>query len=132
MPSGESMVGYVRVMKDGKVVLYELFAFEQGQEGLVALVRHFGPGLVAREEKDNPNRYDFLEAGDGRALFQKQGEDVRVLYERRSTNEFAIVIGKPDGNKWTFTDFNTKGVLIPILGCLWDSSRRFGWPGSSR
>jgi hypothetical protein len=104
-PSGESMVGYVRVMKEGNVVLYELFAFEQAPDGLVALVRHFGPGLMAREEKENPNRYTFIEAGDGRAIFQKQGEEVRVLYEKRSADEFAIVIGKPEGGKWVFTDF---------------------------
>jgi hypothetical protein len=90
-PSGESMVGYVRVMKDGKVSLYELFAFEKHEQGLVALVRHFRPGLIAAEEKDNPNHYTFLEAGSGRAVFQRQGEETRVLYEKRSENQFAIV-----------------------------------------
>ena len=104
-PVGESITGYVRVMKDGKVVLYELFAFEQSEHGLVALVRHFGPGLVAWEEKENPNHYRFLQAEKGRALFEKQGEEVRVRYEKRSENEFAIVIGKPQEGKWVFKDF---------------------------
>src|SRR3989337_3036649 len=39
-PVGENMVGYVRVMKDGQIALYELFAFEKTDQGLVALVRH--------------------------------------------------------------------------------------------
>ena len=104
-PDGESIVGFVRVIRDDKVILYELFAFEQTAEGLVALVRHFSPGLVAREEKEKPDRYTFMEAGNGRALFQKHGEEVRVLYEKRSEDEFAIVIGRPEDGQWTFKDF---------------------------
>ena len=75
-PAGENMVGYVRVMREGKVMLYELFAFEQTEEGLVVMVRHFTPGLIAREEKEKPDRYTFMESGDGYALFQKEGQDV--------------------------------------------------------
>lgn len=103
--AGESIVGYVRVIKEGKVVLYELFAFEQTPQGLAALVRHFGPGLIAREEKEKPDHYSFLEAGNGWALFEKQGDSVRVKYEKRSQNEFAIVIGKPKDGEWIFEDF---------------------------
>jgi hypothetical protein len=93
------------MMKEGKVTLYELFAFEQSAEGLVAIVRHFAPGLVAREEKETPNRYNFLEAGNGWALFEKQGEATRVRYEKRSADEFAIVVGKQEGGQWVFKDF---------------------------
>lgn len=104
-PAGENMVGYVRVMRDNKVVLYELFAFEQTDQGLAAFVRHFNPGLIAREEKETPDRYNFVEAGNGRALFEKQGEATRVRYERRSDNGFAIVIGKQQDGQWVFKDF---------------------------
>lgn len=104
-PAGGNIVGYVRVMKEGKVVLYELFAFEQSQDGLAVFVRHFRPGLIASEEKENPNHYTFMEASAGRALFQKRGEDVRVRYEKRSKDEFAIVVGKPEGGEWVFKDF---------------------------
>ena len=104
-PVGENMVGYVRVVKDGQVALYELFAFEKTDQGLVALVRHFRPGLIAAEEKDTPNRYRFLEASVGRAYFEKQGEETRVLYEKRSNDQFAIVIGKIDTGEWVYKDF---------------------------
>lgn len=104
-PAGENIVGYVRVMRDNKVVLYELFAFEQTDGGLVALVRHFGPGLIAREEKETPDHYNFLEAGNGWAMFEKRGEATRVRYEKRSNNGFAIVIGKQQDGEWVFKDF---------------------------
>ena len=104
-PAAGSIVGYVRVIKDRRVTLYEMFAFEETEAGLVVLVRHFGPGLVAREEKETPNHYKFLEAGEGWLLVEKQGEDTRVRYEKRSDDEFAIVIGKPQEGKWVFKDF---------------------------
>ena len=43
--------------ESGQVSLYEPFAFIQTEAGLVALVRHFSPGMVAREEKETPSRY---------------------------------------------------------------------------
>lgn len=104
-PGAGSIVGYVRVIRDGKVTLYEMFAFEETEQGLVVLVRHFGPGLIAREEKETPNLYKFLEAGEGWALVEQQGEDTRVRYEKRSDDEFAIVVGKPQNGEWVFKDF---------------------------
>ena len=104
-PSAENIVGFVRVVKEGKVTLYELFAFEQTEQGFAALVRHFNPGLIAREEKETPDRYKFLEAGDGWALFEKQGQATRVRYEKRSDDEFAIVIGRQKEGQWMFEDF---------------------------
>lgn len=104
-PAGENLVGYVRIMRDNKVVLYELFAFEQTEQGFAALVRHFNPGLIAREEKETPDRYNFMEAGNGWAMFEKQGGATRVRYEKRSNNGFAIVIGKREDGEWVFKDF---------------------------
>lgn len=104
-PEGNSRVGYVRIIQDEKVTLYEFFAFEQTEKGLVALVKHFRPGLIGLEEKDQSDRYHFLEAGDDRIVFEKEGEKVRVLYEKRSDEQFAIAIGRPQGNEWVFEDF---------------------------
>lgn len=104
-PVGDNIVGFVRMMKDGKATLYELFAFEQTPNGLMVSVKHFLPNLIGIEDKDESDRYHFLEAGDGWAVFEKQGEDVRVLYEKRSDHEFAIAIGKPHEGKWKFEDF---------------------------
>ena len=104
-PEGNTRVGYVRIIEDGKVTLYEFFAFEQTEEGLIALVKHFKPGLIGLEEKDKSDRYHFLETGDDWIVFEKEGEKVRVLYEKRSDDQFAIAIGTPQGNEWVFQDF---------------------------
>jgi hypothetical protein len=104
VPEGDNMVGFIRMMKDGKATLYELFAFEQTQQGPVALVKHFKPGLIGVEEKEKSDRYNFVEAGKDRAIFEKQGEDLRVLYEKRSDDQFVIALGRPQEGKWVFKD----------------------------
>ncbi|MBC7921778.1 MAG: hypothetical protein H7Z75_11915 [Ferruginibacter sp.] len=103
-PDGDNLVGFIRMMKDGKATLYELFAFEQTPQGPVALVKHFKPGLIGLEDKEKPDRYTFLEASKGRAIFEKQGEPLRVLYEKRADDQFVIALGKSQEGKWVFKD----------------------------
>ena len=110
-PAADNIAGFIRMMKDGKATLYELFAFEQTGPELVALVKHFKPGLIGVEEKDKSDRYTFLEAGAGRAVFVKQGEPLRVLYEKRGDDRLVIALGREQDGKWTFKDlFDFKRV----------------------
>ncbi|MEX0648137.1 MAG: DUF6265 family protein [Balneolaceae bacterium] len=104
-PEGDNIAGVVRVIREGKAALYEIFAIEMTDSGLEVKVKHFRPGLIGIEEKDEFDHYKFLESSDGRAVFQKQGEDVRVLYEVRPDNKFAIAIGSPADGEWEFEDF---------------------------
>ena len=112
-PEGENILGFMRMMKDGKPDLYEILAYEQSEKGLVSMVKHFKPGLVGLEEKDKQDRYIFLEASKDRAIFQKEGESLQILYEKRSPNQFVIARGaKKEGETVAFTDlfvFNRVG-----------------------
>lgn len=103
-PEGDNIVGFMRMMKGGKADLYEILAYEQSTQGLVSLVKHFKPGLVGQEEKDKQDRYNFVEAGKGRAIFQKEGASLRILYEKRSDDQFAIARGNEQDGKWVFKD----------------------------
>ncbi|MDF9797127.1 hypothetical protein OKW21_002390 [Catalinimonas alkaloidigena] len=102
---GDNMVGVVRMIKEDKATLYEMFAIEMTDSGLEVKVKHFKPGLIGLEAKDNYDHYTFLESSKGRAVFEKQGNDIRVLYEKRPGNKFAIAIGKPVNGEWKFEDF---------------------------
>lgn len=104
-PEGDNMVGVVRVIGEEKAVLYEIFAIEMTDTGLEVKVKHFRPGLIGVEEKDEFDHYKFLESSNGRALFQKQGEDVRISYEVRPGNKFAVAVGTPADGGWEFEDF---------------------------
>jgi gluconolactonase len=115
-PEGDNIVGFIRMMKEGKATLYELFAFEQTEQGPVALVKHFKPGLIGVEEKDKSDRYSFVEASPGRATFEKQGESLRVLYEKRSDDQFVIALGKPQEGNWVFKDLFVFNRVKPVAG----------------
>jgi hypothetical protein len=101
-PSGGNVAGFMRMMKEGKVTMYELLAYEQTGQGLVSLVKHFQPGMIGQEELDKPVQYNFLEAGKDRVVFEQTGQGVRVLYEKRSADAFVISIGKEEAGKWVF------------------------------
>lgn len=101
---GNNILGFMRMMRGGKADLYEILAYEQSENGLVSLVKHFKPGLTGLEEKDKQDRYNFIEASKDRAIFQKEGESLRILYEKRSANQFVIARGNEENGKWVFKD----------------------------
>ncbi len=102
-PAAGSIVGYIRMMKDDKPTMYELFVFEQTQDGPVAMVKHFRPGMVALEEKDVHDHYVFQKATGNEALFEKDDASVRIIYERRSPTQLVIRRAVEKDN-WQFAD----------------------------
>lgn len=108
-PEGNNIVGFIRMIKDDKPTLYELFAFEQTEKGPVAHVKHFKPGMIALEEKEVSDTYNFIEAKKNQALFEKDDASVRIIYELRTQTQLVIQRGKmteATGGvpKWVFED----------------------------
>lgn len=103
-PEGDNILGFMRMMRSGKADLYEILAYEKSEKGLVSLVKHFKPGLIGLEEKEKQDRYVFVEASKDRAIFQKEGESLRILYEKRSATQFVIARGNEQDGKWVFKD----------------------------
>lgn len=102
--SGENIVGMMRMMRGGKIDLYEILAYEPTENGLVSMVKHFKPGLIGQEEKDKQDRYLFVEASKGKAIFQKEGGGLRILYEKRSATQFVIARGNEENGQWVYKD----------------------------
>jgi hypothetical protein len=103
-PEGENILGFMRMMKGGKAELYEILAYEQSEQGLISMVKHFNPGLTGVEEKDKQDRYIFVEAAKDHAIFQKEGGGLRILYEKRAANQFVIARGNEENGKWVYKD----------------------------
>ncbi|GAA4324400.1 hypothetical protein GCM10023149_25970 [Mucilaginibacter gynuensis] len=103
-PETDNIVGFMRMMRGGKLDIYEILAYEQTEQGLVSMVKHFKPGLNGLEDKDKQDRYIFVEASKDKAIFQKEGGDLRILYEKRSANQFVIARGNPQDGKYVFVD----------------------------
>ncbi len=109
-PAGDNLTGFIRMMKDEKVTMYEMLIFEQTDNGPVVLVKHFKPGLVAMEEKEVSDRYRFIESKKDWALFEKQDGSIRIIYEKRGPNQLVVQRGKQENGSWTYADlfvFNT-------------------------
>ena len=103
-PAAENIIGYIRMMKDNKPTMYELFVFEQTDNGPVAMVKHFKPGMVGLEEKDKHDHYIFQSAKKNEALFEKEDASVRIIYERRTPTQLVIRRGSKKDTEWTFVD----------------------------
>jgi hypothetical protein len=101
-PDAGNITGLFRMVKAGKVTMYEILAYEQTSQGLVSLVKHFNPGLIAQEEKEVSDRYNFLEAGKNSALFEKQDGSLRILYEMKGANQLVLSRGTLQEGKWVF------------------------------
>lgn len=103
-PEGNNIVGYIRMIRDDKPSLYEIFAFEQTDKGPLVRVKHFKPGLISVEEKEEADTYHFIESRKNEALFEKSDKKVRILYELRKPDVFVIRKGTPKEGAWEFTD----------------------------
>jgi hypothetical protein len=103
-PVGDNLTGFMRMMKDNKVTMYEMLIFEQTEQGPIVLVKHFKPSLVGQEEKDKSDRYKFIEAGKEKALFEKEDGSIRIIYEKRGKDQLAIQRGQQKDGKWAFAD----------------------------
>ncbi|GAB3897635.1 DUF6265 family protein [Spirosoma agri] len=103
-PAGDNLTGFIRMMKDNKVTMYEMLIFEQTERGPVALVKHFKPGLIGQEEKDKQDRYAFIEAKKDYALYEKEDGSIRIIYEKRAKDQLVIQRGQKQDGKWVFND----------------------------
>ena len=101
-PDADNITGLFRMVKDGQITMYEILAYEKTSQGLVSLVKHFKPGLIAQEEKEVSDRYNFVEASKGRAVFEKTDGSLRILYEKKSDNQIVIARGTQQEGKWVF------------------------------
>lgn len=83
-PADDSMMGVYRYIKDGKVEMYELLVIEQTAKGPVLRLRHFNPGLVAWEEKNEVWSYPLARFVPGDAVFESIDKRIRITYRDAS------------------------------------------------
>ncbi len=103
-PVGDNLSGFMRMMKDNKVTMYEMLIFEQTEQGPIVLVKHFKSGLIGQEEKDKSDHYKFIEAKKDQALFEKVDGSIRIIYEKRGPDQLVIQRGQQKDGQWAFSD----------------------------
>lgn len=111
-PEGGETIGMFRW--DREPPIYELLLIEDAPEGAVMRLRHFGPGLVAWEEKEGALVFRPVEHGPCWALFAEEGDDeeaTRLRYEREADGGLLIqLLERRDGAE-TSLDFRYRPVV---------------------
>jgi hypothetical protein len=109
-PAGGTLMGMFRWIKggkDGTVALYELLTLEPGAEGPILWLRHFSPGLVAREDKEGALAFYLVAHKPDEATFDNRdpGNPTRLTYRRQGDDRLVVVLGKLKDGNWAGTDF---------------------------
>lgn len=97
-PEGDAMLGMYREAEQGKTGTTELCAIWHRAEGPVLILRHYAPGLIAREEKDKPLEFALISAAPNRAVFQMPDTKTKLTYERTGDRELIVTLEK-EGRK---------------------------------
>jgi len=68
-PAAGTMMGMFRWIHEGRVRFYELLTIERESIGLVLRIKHFNPGLVGWEEKDESKEFVLVQHNGHEAVF---------------------------------------------------------------
>lgn len=97
-------IGMFRMLEAGELVFSELMTIEPEAESLVMRLRHFGPGLTAKEGPDEALVLDLVDSGANRAVFRQRRESTRIIYERVE-DRLTITLEKRREGRWERTSF---------------------------
>ncbi len=98
-PEGNAIVGMARVVSGGKLRMTEIGVMEQRDEAVVLLLRHFGRGQVAQEEKDAPLLFVLKNLAGRRAEFVEERTGTRLVYERVAEDRLTVTLIKTVNGK---------------------------------
>jgi hypothetical protein len=92
--AGGVMVGMFRWLKGGAPYLYELMTLELDAEGVLLRIKHFGPGLVAWEEKEESLRFRLASVGSAEQRFVEEGRQppARLTYRRDGERAMTVTL----------------------------------------
>jgi hypothetical protein len=109
-PSGDSMMGTCRFVKDGKGRFYELMLIEQTQDGPVLRLKHFNAGLIGWEDKAQVYSFHLVDRSKSVAVFELENKSSRLTYHAFPTGELSVLLEHPTDAKQTSEEFKFKRV----------------------
>jgi hypothetical protein len=106
-PVGNSMMCTFRCVKDGKVVFYEFIVIEQNVNDSVPVLklRHFNPGSIGWEDKNNPYLYPATFLNNQKVVFETLDKKTVITYERLSKDTLKSVLIQITPEKHKTTEF---------------------------
>lgn len=104
-PLGDNMMCTFRCMKNGKALFYEFVLIESKAGVPTMKLRHFNPGSIGWEDKDNPYEYVLIELTPTKCVFEATDKKTRLGYERVSTDQLLAVLEQEKNGKLDRTEF---------------------------
>lgn len=92
-PSGGSMLGMFKHVKDGRTVFYEIFAIVPDSGGVALRLKHFHADLRGWEEKNDVRRFVLLRLSPNAAQF----DGMTYALQGRDTLKAIVAMRQPDG-----------------------------------
>jgi hypothetical protein len=81
------MLGMFRWHQGDKPRFYELLSMEPEEGRLVFRIKHFAPGMLGWEEKDESITFDLVELREGEAVFLERGEERWMVYQAQPQSD---------------------------------------------
>jgi len=106
-PMGNTMMCSYMCVDKGKVVFYEFIVIENSDTVPIMKLRHFNPGSIAWEDKENPHLYPLIKLETNLALFESADKKTKMTFQRIDAESLKIILdmeGK-DG-KWESVVFD--------------------------
>jgi hypothetical protein len=94
-PNGGSMMGVFRVMKDGKVMFYEICIFVEEKNSLVLKLKHFNGDLTGWEEKAVVREFPLVKITENAAYFS----GITFRKNKDGSMESFVLVGRRDGTQ---------------------------------
>lgn len=87
-PAAGTLMGMFRWMHDGQVRFYELLTIEPQDDHLAMHIKHFDPGLIGWEEKDQVVTLVLVKVSEREAVFYRAGgeQPLWLFYRREAEN----------------------------------------------
>jgi len=84
-PKAGSMMGMYRLVRDGKLVFYELQTLSEEEGSLILRLKHFNPDLTGWEEKQKTIDFPLVALGERMVQFEgvsfhREGDDGLTVY----------------------------------------------------
>jgi hypothetical protein len=96
---GDSMMGMFRYVKDGKIKLYEFMSIEQGTHRPVLRLKHFNPGLIGWEEKNESLIFNPVDYGKNEVSFMRDDKSTKITYRRNPDGTLLVVLEREKEGK---------------------------------
>lgn len=117
---GGSLMGMFRYIEEGQARFFELMTLEMEDEQAVLRIKHFHPGLVGWEEKDEAVEYVLVSLTAGEALFlRRKPANGNWMVYRRTNDELRVTFrsepgGTPEG-EFAFTRVKGDALLEDVI-----------------